>query len=442
MKLLTFCALSLLPAQFLWSQQADTSKFRVPELKVKFNPSGSHYFKTTVLVQSWAHYSQLNPGSTIDGYKEKEVFDIGVRQWRVQAFGQLTDKLFVYTQFGQNNITYLQPRTIGAFLHDAVVEYTPLKHLHIGSGLTAWGGFARFSAAAVAAQLGVEGPGYQLATNGINDNLARKMSVYAKGEIGKLHYRVVLSKPLSIFNSTVPVPAISINSNWNPEPAKVQTAAYLMWQFFDKESPQIPYMTGTYFGQKKILTLGLGYQYQRNAMWYTNAQSDTVRRDLCLLNADLFGELPTGKKGQMIHFYVAASRFDFGRGYYRNNNTMNPANGLAPGSTTISGAGVLYPMVGTGFISYAQVGYKLRNNLFRENGSLMPYAVVQYSHLLALKDPSVLLEGGINWLIHGNHTGKITLALQNRPVFSTDGAGGSVVTARKNMLIAQFQIAL
>jgi|GEM_PF-5512050 len=59
----------------------------------------------------------------------------------------------------------------------------------------------------------------------------------------------------------------------------------------------------------------------------------------------------------------------------------------------------------------------------------------------ALKDPSVMLEAGINWLIHGTHGAKLSLGLQNRPVFENNSLGQVIQTMRKNMLVLQYQIA-
>jgi hypothetical protein len=97
--------------------------------------------------------------------------------------------------------------------------------------------------------------------------------------------------------------------------------------------------------------------------------------------------------------------------------------------------------MGTGNILFAQVGYKLKDDLLPDNGTLMPYAEVQYSQFQALKDPAVMVECGLNWLIHGTHGAKLSLGLQNRPVFANNSLGDAIQTMRKNMLVLQYQIA-
>ena len=75
------------------------------------------------------------------------------------------------------------------------------------------------------------------------------------------------------------------------------------------------------------------------------------------------------------------------------------------------------------------------------NGTLMPYLELQYSQFQALKDPSVMFEAGINWLIHGTQSAKLSFGLQNRPVFENNSLGQVIQTMRKNMFVLQYQIA-
>lgn len=441
--IVTSCLVWLSFTAFGQSSWKDTSKLVLPEMKVKFNASGSHYFKGTFLAQTWVRYSELNPGSTIDGFAAGSTrADIGIRRVRIQAFGQLTDRIFVYTQFGQNNFSFLQPRNTGAFFHDIVTEYKVMPQLQLGGGLTAWSGMSRFSAPAAAAILGYDAPLYQQTTNGINDQFLRKLSVYAKGEIHKFQYRVALSNPLTVKNSTSAIPPVNAASTFSLEPPKMQTSGYLVWQFFENESMAIPYLPGTYCGKKKVLNIGAGWVEQKDAMWHTNSAGDTIRTRMLLLGVDAFAELPLKNNGSAFTGYLAFNSFDFGPNHVRMQGVMNIANGVQAGNSSLNGAGVAYPMLGTGNVLFAQFGYKFKNNLLPDNGTLQLYAASQYSQFDALKDPAIMVEGGINWLIHGNAFGKLTFGVQNRPVFNLDGAGEAHETERKNMFVLQYQISL
>src|SRR5688572_20643500 len=98
-----------------------------PELKFKLNDDGSRYLKWTFLNQVWLRYNESNPGTTVLGERAPETFDIGLRRTRIQFFGQLTEHVFFYTQFGQNNFNFLSQnagnRKLQVFFHDALGEY-------------------------------------------------------------------------------------------------------------------------------------------------------------------------------------------------------------------------------------------------------------------------------------------------------------------------------
>ena len=69
----------------------------------------------------------------------------------------------------------------------------------------------------------MDAPLYQQATNDVSDQFVRKYSIYAKGKLGKLDYRVALSKPMSISASSVQSAVIGPNSLFSNEPANLQT---------------------------------------------------------------------------------------------------------------------------------------------------------------------------------------------------------------------------
>lgn len=418
----------------------DTTKLVIPELKYNLNKSGSHYLKATVVGQIWLRNTDMNPGSTIDNVLVTNYTDIGIRRLRISAWGQITDRLYFYTQFGQNNFNFLSKRYIGAFFHDAVTEFKFVPQLQIGGGLTGWSGLSRYSSPAVGSLLTLDAPLYQQVTNGINDQFLRKLSVYAKGQIGRLDYRIAASSPMTVTNSATPIPAISHDASFSLNPPKWQTQGYLMWQFFEKENNVNPYTTGTYLGNKKVLNVGAGWIHQKDAMWSLNQQNDTVSHDLLLLNADVFLDLPLSEKGNAITAYVAGSTYQMGPNYYRDIAVMNPANGTKNGSLNGSGNGV--PMIGSGTTLYGQIGYKFKNGLMNEAGTIQPYAAFQYSDLKKLKDPVIIWNVGVNYLIHNNHTGKLSLDYQSRPVFEADALGDYVQTKRKGMLVLQYQISL
>ncbi len=413
--------------------------------KFYINEDGSRYLKFTLNTQVWLRYNESNPGTTVNGFSKSSTTDIGIRRFRIQMFGQLTDRVFVYTQFGQNNFNYLSDRKTGFFIHDALGEYAVVKNkLSLGTGLTAWSGLARFSSPAVGGIMGIDAPLYQQATNDVTDQFLRKLSVYAKGKLGKVDYRFALTDPMSFQKSTAYNASNTISkttANFALSPAKFQTQGYVQYQFLDQESNLLPYNVGTYLGKKKVFNIGAGFIYQPDAMWRLGDNGkDTIKTAMRLMSVDAFYDAPIDReKGTAISAYLAYSDYDFGKNYIRESGPMNPANGNNMPSV-VNGAGNNFPMYGTGQIVYGQIGYKMADNLLgKSGGTFMPYVSMQYANYERLADPMAYYDIGVNWLLAG-HTSKLTLAYQNRPIYTADANSEWHSTARKAGILVQYQV--
>lgn len=416
--------------------------------KLTLNEDGSRYIKISMLNQLWMRYNQNNPGSTLNGQIKNNSTDIGVRRSRLQIYGPVTKRTFMYVHLGINNFNSLSDRKAGFFLHDAVGEYEIIsKHLSVGAGLSGWTGLSRFASSSVGSIMGIDLPLYQEATNDVNDQFLRKLSVYAKGKLGKLDYRVVLTNPLSIQKSAAYIanPASftqlsSSASNFSTAAPKLQTQAYMQYQFFDQESNQLPYSVGTYLGSKRVFNIGAGIIYQPEAMArIADNGVDTMKSAMRLLSIDAYYDAPLDKsKGTAISAYASFSDYDFGKNYVRVTAPLNPVNG-DNNPNILNGSGNGAPLYGTGQNLYAQLGYKMKNNLLGDAGTLMPYASVQYSQFQKLKDPMLYYDCGVNLLLSG-HNSKLTLAFQNRPVFERNPSNKYHVTERKTALLMQYQV--
>ncbi len=423
--------------------QESKANYAFPELKKKLNESGSQFIKASFVAQFWGRYNENNPGTKVDGTLQDYTSDIGIRRLRFNVFGQLTERVAFHFQFGQNNFSYLSKQQTGSFFHDALGEYKIAEkgYCTVGAGLTGYSGLLRYAAPSVGSILGLDAPLYQQVTNGINDQFLRKFSAYAKGQIRGLDYRVAITKPMSAQNSLVAFPNLNTNQAvFSFKPPRWQQQAYFQWQFFDKESNALGYTTGTYLGKKKILNIGAGVIHQKDAMWILNNSGDTSYTDMTLLGADIYGELPLSERKNTVSFYVAYSDFQLGRNFIRNLGVMNVANSVTPG-LSLAGGGNALPLIGSGQTIYALVGYKFKDNLMPENGSLQLYSSAQWSSYEYLDDEMLMMEGGLNWLIHGTHGAKLTLGVQNRPVFQSI-AGDNELISRKNMFVLQYQISI
>ncbi|GAA4453598.1 hypothetical protein [Rurimicrobium arvi] len=437
----TFLLICLLAGTFSLSAQ------NFKDGKLFLNEDGSRYLKITLNNQIWMRYNQNNPGSTVNGEPRNNTADVGIRRSRMQLFGPVAYRSFFYVQIGINNFNALSDRKAGFFLHDAVVDYEFIpRALSIGGGLGGWSGVSRFASSSTSSVMGLDLPLYQEATNDVTDQFLRKLEVYAKGKIGHLDYRIIVAEPMAIQKSAnyIANPAafntLTTVSNFNTAAPQAQVQGYFQYQFFDEESNQTPYTTGTYLGAKKVFNIGAGFLNQEKAMRrLADNGTDTVVSALRLLAVDVFYDAPLNQtKGTALSAYASVSSYDYGKNYVRNAAPMNPANGSQlPGVLNGGGNGV--PLFGTGTNFYFQGGYKFRNKLLGKMGTLLPYVSVQYSKLEKLADPVAYYDCGVNWLISG-HNSKISLALQSRPVFEANGAGEYVKTVRKNDIVLQYQV--
>lgn len=411
------------------------------ELRLKLNEDGSEYIKATFLNQTWVRWTQNNPGTLVDGYAQENTFDIGLRRTRIQLFGKISERVFIYTQLGQNNLSYLGTRKQGIFFHDALGEVEVAKNkLSIGAGLTAWVGLLRYSSPSIGSNLTMDVPLYQQSTADLTDQFVRKYSVYAKGKLNKLDYRFAISKPMTITSSGNQGTVISENSLFSNEPPKLQTQAYIKYEFMDSESNLTPYNTGTYLGTKNVFNIGVGFIYQKDAMWHTeNNGANIVRENLALFGVDVFYDrVLDPANNTAITAYLALSSNNYGKNYIRNLGVMNPANG---GGSSFNGAGNAFPINGTGTLSYFQLGYLFKNDLLGDLGTLQPYGAAQISNFDLLNDTMLMYEFGANWLIKG-HSTKVSLNYQSRPIFNFNNSNELVSTDRKGMTVLQLHVAI
>jgi hypothetical protein len=345
-----------------------------------------------------------------------------------------------------NNLNSLSARKQGLFLHDAAAEIKVYKQfIDIGFGLNGWNGTSRFSSSAISSILCMDLPVIHETTNDVTDQFGRKFGIYAKGKIFQFDYRFSVSKPFPVQSSINKVDEMKAGeihqAYFSKRPQQMNSAGYLFYQFFDKESNHLPYMTGSYLGAKKILNLGTGFQFQKDAMWYRNELLDTISAPLQQFGIDLFYDSYLSKtKGNAISAYAAFLNYYFGPNYIRNVGVMNVANGVNEWAS-FNGTGNSVPLIGTGSVVYAQVGYKFKNNLLKSWGTIQPYASASYSKYQKMSSPVQIYSVGINWLMLNNQS-KLSIDYQSRPVFSYDGMGHVIEdkASRRGQVVLQYQI--
>lgn len=417
------------------------------EVKLYLNSEQTHWIKGTGLGQIWIRYTDLNPGSTVFGTPKDEVFDVGLRRVRYQVMGQITDQVFIYTQFGINSFGSISGRKPGLFLHDVTAEYALIpSKLSLGAGLHGWNGTVRFSSSSVGSILGLDLPYIEESTNDLTDQFVRKLGLFVKGQLGKLDYRFSVSNPFPIQTAlssvpTLPDDVIQIAYFSRTAPA-LNYQGYFFWQFLDKESNHLPYMTGSYLGKKRVFNIGGGFSTQDHAVEYRKSVGDTpIEQASRQFGLDVFFDAPVDKeKGTALTAYAAWIEYDFGPNYLRSSGAMNPANGVN-GLGSFNGPGNNIPLIGTGKVYYTQVGYLMKKDLLGKLGTLQPYSQFTLSDFERLETPVSTYSLGINWLQAG-HRSKLSLDYQSRPIL-VEGIGEKLVidpaSPRKGMWVIQYQ---
>lgn len=457
-KYLWLASLVALPAFAQENQKEDPNTRN--DLRYNLNESGSHYFKATFLNQTWLRLNNNNPGTTVLEDPSSQTLDIGLRRTRIQMFGQITDRVFIYTQFGMNNFnknngfpaynTNGSPsnRKIAAFFHDALGEYEVYRQgarfVRFGGGLTIVNGLSRFSQPSIGTILTMDVPVFAQTTVDQTDEFSRKLSIYSRGQLGKLNYRVAMSDPFPIETFGGTPPALGTNSLFAQRRHRKQFQGLFIYSIFDTEDNSSPgYMTGTHLGKRKVLNLEAGVISQKNATWQKRGV-DTVYNALNLWSVAAYLDIPLNKaKGTALSSYLGYFSTDYGEGYLRYNGLMNPATGTTQPLPSVGGTqGNAYPMFGTGSVVYAQFGYKLADGLLGSQGTLQPYASLQHAAYDRLDDAMNLYNAGVNWLIKG-HTAKLSLNYENRPMYRVSTNPNRLRSdGRRGALILQYQISI
>ncbi|MGY6561328.1 MAG: porin [Luteibaculaceae bacterium] len=399
-------------------------------LTLKLSEDGKKYIRFIVWNQIWTRATEMNPG-TVDAFGDpmSSGWDIGIRRARFLAYAQISPRFMVLTHWGINNQTFAnggargQGANTGAapidgkkpqlFIHDAWNEFDVIpKKLQIGSGLHYWNGISRITNASTLNFMTMDAPIFNWANIEGQDQFARLMGIYAKGELGGFQYRVSVNKPFipSAFNPNSDA-AIDIPTY------KPVTQYYFEYQFLDRENNALPYKVGTYLGTKEIFNIGFGGYHSENSSGILNADSQLEKHNRNLYGFDLFYEKPLKDKSMALSVYAVHYLYDFGPNYLRNIGLMNYGipNVANPQLMGATGVGNAQPLIGTGGITYIQTGFLLPK--LKSGHQVMPYVTYTRKNFERLNNPSNQFDVGLNYFINGHHA-KITMQYSSRPWYN------------------------
>ncbi len=445
-RLVTTCALGLClfaaGSPTVWAQEEPEPR----PLVFYSNTEQTRYVRFGAAMQIWARYTDLNPGSRLsdDGQVLGGIADVSIRRFRASMDVQFAERALAYVQIGLNNLNFRSSRGKPVELLDIYAEYTISDAIALGGGKSAWNGISRYASPSTMRMLTLDLPLVALPTINVTDDLLRHLGLWAKGRVSRLDYRATVFTPYTVsagsgFDPVLEEGVAKFSDNGlESVPA---SAAYLKWQFFEPENNRTPFMPGTYLGQKKVLNIGAGFEFQADRTAHLE-QGEPVYNDMFLWAVDIFADLPVNRhKKPAVTVYAAVFDYDFGPNTLRNIGANNPTGSVDPDQAAFNGSGNAYPLVGTGRTYYLQAGYLLpAMGKAGGLGQLQPYGDIQVSDFDGLDDHMIAWNAGINWLFRG-HGSKLSLGLQNRPLFFDEG-GRLVTRGRRSQVVLQYQFRL
>jgi len=414
------------------SAQSEPEK---PNLRWYLSGDSSSYAGMVMVNQIWTRYIWNNPDvNETDQYSD---IDLGIRRSRLIFYTYLMDKMFMYTQVGYDGQTYRSGKKPGITLFNAQTEYILSKNkLHLGFGLHTWNGVSRYNNVKLLEFLVVDNPGFAYPVGGTFDQAGRQFGMYAKGHLGKLHYRVSVVKPFETGADSIssPVTTERVNENF-------AVKGYFSWQFLDKDKTLFPYMTMNNLGRGRLLNVGAGFYYHPEAM-LVEAEKDLSTVDPMLAGllistgneelleqfaqygpskisdvflgaVDFFLDIPVRNNGAVTS-YLGYYYYFFGPNYLRTMSKMNVSRMTARMSLP-QGPGNSEFEVGTGHIVRGEWGYLLPGKFLKSR--VQPYGAFTYKNFQALDEASVQYDFGANLLMRG-HNIKWTLQYSTRPVYT------------------------
>lgn len=429
-------------------------------MTLNLSDDGTQYIRFITLLQVWALYNENNLGTIGYDFKsDPNASSFAIRRARFVSFAQLSPRWLVLLHFGINNQSFssgglnasIDGKKPQLFFHDAFTEFNIIpQKLSLGFGLHYWNGVSRFASASVLNMMTLDAPIANWYAIETNDQFGRQIGFYAKGQLGRLDYRVAINQPFT--HGVNPYLQVSkttntINTELAAKNALTNTfapAAYFKFMFLDHERNLLPYEPGSYLGEKRIFNVGAGFYHHPNSTYSYNpdASSDSLRiYNTTILGADIFFDSPVGDRGFAINAYLLYQNMNYGVNYLRNFGILNPAPVMGDeaqlddecANRSALGPGNIQPMLGTGNIVYAQAGLKFPA---LSNGSaFMPYVTYTNKSFEAIGPDAHQYDAGLNYFLSGHHV-KVTVQYGARPIYRFDPSSPTGITP--NGLKGQF----
>jgi len=360
-------------------------------MKVKLNDDGSKYFRIISWIQGQGIYN-------FDVPEDVNNVSLKIRRARVLMYSQITDKFMIVTHVGLNSLTANNMTPVGTgkasqiFLHGAWAQYNVAKHHTVGMGLHYFNGISRLNNQSSLNMLTLDNNRQSWATIGLSDQFARHLGVFAKGNFGKLQYRVAINDALTNSLDTRDTLRLTDQAIYagkrilGSKKAGFNYAGYFEYNFLDQESNFLPYKVGTYLGSKRVFNIGAGFFYHPyGSVIYDENTHKYNGEDVVIFAIDTYYEAPLAGNNDAITFYAT----------YQNNNY---------------GTNYKYLAYGTGNMFYSHLGYLFGGDITKPR--IQPYVSYGLNTYEADVDNNSNYGIGTNIYFSG-HNSKITVEYKN-----------------------------
>ncbi len=287
-------------------------------LQLKLNEDGSKYVRLMMWHQIWAESNNLSDES------QKTDLNLSIRRSRFLAYAQISPRFLILTHWGLNGLNASNLSKLGndsdapqLFLHDAWAEFKVIDQLYLGGGLIYWNGLTRLASQSTLNFMSLDQsrPFVHWHSLGYTDQFVRHLGIYAKGNIGKFHYRMGYKEAgrngfeANMSDSThLTYNGVNVKDKDGYTIGTKVVDAYFCYNILDDEIDKLPYFVGSYLGSKKVLNVGAGFFAHPNGA-YNGATKEHV--NVQHFAADVFLDMPLGNKGSLTA-YASYIHFDYG----------------------------------------------------------------------------------------------------------------------------------
>ncbi|MDE3743567.1 hypothetical protein [Maribacter polysaccharolyticus] len=365
-------------------------------LKVTLDDEGTKYFR----IISWA---QVQGSYETDAPDTSSSTNINLRRARILMYAQINKKFLILTHFGLNSLNSdtMSPTGKGEgsqlFFHDVWAQYNIAKDHVVGGGLHYFNGISRLNNQSTLNIMTLDNNRQSWSTLGLTDQFARHIGIFAKGNFGKLQYRVAINdaatEGLDTRTPEANGPAVYAGKRLlGSKDSGKAYAGYFDFNFLDQESNFLPFKVGSYLGTKKIFNLGAGFFLHPGGSVIADASGNLEKEDVSIFGIDAFYDTPLGDDGSALTAYATYQNNDYGTEY-------------------------LYSVYGTGSMVYSHIGYVFAGDITKTR--FQPYVSFASNSYDATDDNRNILGLGVNAYMNG-HNSKLTLEYKNEKFGDSD----------------------